>query len=158
MTTTVPTVECKRCEVEVPAGNFCGLCGCHPDSEPGKNPVWLRPKNFGAAPGESVLRPSLASSLFPQLPNRSRTPFRVTLIIAAAGLLLAAVLRLPALGIAISALGLPVLFAMYLRASAADRDVPRVSLVLAAALGAVLGALWILASGQIVARTFGRQR
>ncbi len=155
MTTAVPTVECKRCEVEVPAGNFCGLCGCHPEAEPGDNSVWLRPKTFGAAPGESVLRPALASSLFPQLPNRSRTPFRVTLLIAAAGLLLAAVLRLPALGIAISALGLPLLFGLYLRASAADRDVPRVSLILAAALGAILGAGWVLVSGQVVARTYG---
>jgi hypothetical protein len=141
--------------VEVPAGNFCGLCGCHPEAEPGDNSVWLRPKTFGAAPGESVLRPALASSLFPQLPNRSRTPFRVTLLIAAAGLLLAAVLRLPALGIAISALGLPLLFGLYLRASAADRDVPRVSLILAAALGAILGAGWVLVSGQVVARTYG---
>ena len=155
MTTAVPTVECKRCEVEVPAGNFCGLCGCHPEAEPGDSSVWLRPKTFGAAPGESVLRPALASSLFPQLPNRSRTPFRVTLLIAAAGLLLAAVLRLPALGIAISALGLPLLFGLYLRASAADRDVPRVSLILAAALGAILGAGWVLVSGQVVARTYG---
>ena len=155
MTTTVPTAECKRCEVEVPAGNFCGLCGCHPDAEPGSSSVWLRPKTFGAAPGESVLRPALASSLFPQLPSRSRMPFRVTLFIAAAGLLLAALLRLPALGIAISALGLPVLFVMYLRASAADRDVPRVSLLLAAVLGALLGAAWVLVAGQTVSRTYG---
>ena len=155
MTTAVPTVECKRCDVEVPAGNFCGLCGCHPDAEPGDSSVWLRPRTFGAAPGESVLRPALASSLFPQLPDRSRKPFRVTLIIAAAGLLLAAVLRLPSLGIAISALGLPVLFVLYLRASAADRDVPRVSLALAAVLGALLGAAWVLVSGQFVARTYG---
>lgn len=153
--TAVATVECKRCEVEVPAGNFCGLCGCHPDDEPGNSSVWLRGKTFGAAPNESVLRPALTSSLFPQLPNRSRVPFRVTLLIAAAGLLLAAVLRLPALGIAISALGLPLLFMLYLRASAADRDVPRVSLALAGVLGAVLGAAWVLVSGQVVARTYG---
>ena len=155
MTTAVPTVECKRCEVEVPAGNFCGLCGCHPDAEPGERSVWLRPRTFGAAPGESVLRPALASSLFPQLPNRSRKPFRVTLLIAAAGLLLAAVLRMPSLGIAISALGLPMLFVLYLRASAADRDVPRVSLTLAAVLGALLGAGWVLVCGQVVARNYG---
>ena len=153
--TAVATVECRRCAVEVPAGNFCGLCGCHPDAEPGKSPVWLRAGTFGAAPNEGVLRPALASSLFPQLPTRSRVPFRVTLFIAAAGLILAAVLRLPALGIAISALGLPLLFVLYLRASAADRDVPRVSLTLAGMLGALLGAAWVVVSGQIVARTYG---
>ncbi|MFN8072245.1 MAG: zinc ribbon domain-containing protein [Mycobacterium sp.] len=155
MTTAVPTVECKRCEVDVPAGNFCGLCGCHPDAQPGKNAVWLRPRTFGAAPNEAVLRPALVSSLFPQLPGRSRTPFRLTVLIAAAGLLLAAVLRLPSLGIAISALGLPLLFVLYLRASAADRDVPRALLVIAAVSGAVLGAAWVLVSGAVVSRTFG---
>lgn len=155
MTTTVPTVMCKRCEVDVPAGNFCGLCGCHPDAEPGPSPVWLRPRTFGAAPGESVLRPALASSLFPQLPDKSRTPFRVTLAVAALGLLLAVVLRLPALGITISALGLPLLFILYLRASAADRDVPRVSLILAGVLGAALGVAWVVVSGHVVSRSYG---
>ena len=151
----VATVECRRCDVEVPAGNFCGLCGCRPESEPGKSRIWLRPRAFGAAPHENVLRPSLVSSLFPQLPSRSRTPFRITLVVALLGLLVAALLRLPALGIAISTLGLPLLFAMYLRASEADRDVPRVSLVLAGVLGAVLGGAWVLVSGQVVARTYG---
>lgn len=155
MTTAVPTVECKRCQVDVPAGNFCGLCGCNPGSEPGKSSIWLRPKTFGAAPGESVLQPALASSLFPQLPSKSRVPFRLTLLIAMAGLLLAAVLRLPALGISISALGLPLLFLLYLRTSAAYRDVPRVSLVFAGALGALLGVGWVLVSGHVVARTYG---
>lgn len=142
--------ECARCKVDVPSGNFCGRCGCQ-----GGHLRLVRPETFGAAPSENVLLPYLASSLFPQLPSRSRTPFRVTLIVAAAGLLLAAILRLPALGIAISALGLPLLFVLYLRASAVDRDIPRTSLVLAAVLGALLGAAWVLASGQFVARSYG---
>jgi hypothetical protein len=69
--------------------------------------------------------------------------------------MISAILRLPALGIAISALGLPLLFVLYLRASAVDRDIPRTSLIVAAVLGAVLGAAWVLGSGQIVARTYG---
>ncbi len=142
--------ECVRCKVDVPSGNFCGRCGCQ-----GGHLRLVRPKTFGAAPNENVLLPHLASSLFPQLPDRSRTPFRVALIVAAAGLVLAAILRLPALGIAISALGLPLLFVLYLRASAVDRDIPRTSLVLAAVLGALLGAAWALASGQFVARSYG---
>jgi len=136
--------------VDVPSGNFCGRCGCQ-----GGQLKVVRPKTFGAAPRENVLLPYLASSLFPQLPARSRTPFRVTLVIAALGLLLSAIVRLPAAGIAISALGLPLLFALYLRASAVDRDIPRASLVSAALLGALLGAAWVVVSGQVVSRTYG---
>ncbi len=150
----VALVECRRCQVDVPAGNFCGICGCHPADEPHPG-LWWRPKVFGAAPAEGVLRPALASSLFPHLPDSARAPFRATLVIGAAALLVSAVLRLPALGIALSTLGLPLLFVFYLRASAADRDLPRVSLTLAAALGAVLGVGWVLASGHIVSRTYG---
>lgn len=152
---TVPTMECQRCQVDVPAGNFCGLCGCHGGIQTSDNPIWLRRNTFGAAPSEAVLRPYLSSALFPHLPTRSRKPFRLTLLIAAAVLILAAILRLPALGIAVSALGLPLLFVLYLRASAADRDVPRLALVFGALLAALLGAAWVLVSGHLVARNHG---
>jgi len=142
--------ECVRCKVDVPDGNFCGRCGCE-----GGHLRLVRPKTFGAAPSENVLVPYLTSSLFPQLPTKSRSPFRATIAVAAIGLLAAAVLRLPSLGISISALGLPLMFVLYLRASAVDRDIPRTSLILAAILGALLGAAWVLASGQFVARSFG---
>lgn len=152
---SVPTMECQRCQVDVPAGNFCGLCGCHDGKQTSENPIWLRRNTFGAAPSESVLRPYLSSALFPHLPTRSREPFRLTLLIAAAVLILAAVLRLPAVGIAVGALGLPLLFVLYLRASAADRDVPRPALVFGALLAALLGTAWVLVSGHLVARNHG---
>ncbi|MGI9123725.1 MAG: zinc ribbon domain-containing protein [Mycobacterium sp.] len=151
----VPTVECRRCEADVPAGNFCGLCGCDPVAEPGPSRIWLRRGTFGAAPAEGVLLPYLASSLFPHLPSGSRRPFRVVIAIGAAALLASGLLRLPALGIAVAALGLPLLFILYLRASGAERDLPRTSLVLAAVLGALLGAAWVLVSGQVIARSYG---
>jgi hypothetical protein len=152
---TVPTMECQRCQVDVPAGNFCGLCGCHDGKQTSDSPIWLRRNTFGAAPSEAVLRPYLSSALFPHLPTRSRKPFRLTLLIAAAVLILAVVLRLPALGIAVSALGLPLLFVLYLRASAADRDVPRLALAFGALLAALLGTAWVLVSGHLVARNHG---
>ena len=71
------TMECQVCQTEVPAGEFCGLCGDHLTERRGTGPSWLRIRAYGAAPGEHLLRPSLASSLFPQLPHRSRTPFRI---------------------------------------------------------------------------------
>jgi hypothetical protein len=148
-------MECQRCQVDVPAGNFCGLCGCHGGKQTSDSPIWLRRNTFGAAPSEAVLRPYLSSALFPHLPTRSRKPFRLTLLIAAAVLILAAVLRLPALGVTVGALGLPLLFVLYLRASAADRDVPRLALVFGALLAALLGTAWVLASGHLVARNYG---
>lgn len=158
MTTTeapVPTVECRRCQHDVPAGNFCGRCGSDPVAEPGRSRVWLRRRTFGAAPSESVLLPYLASSLFPHLPSGSRKPFRLIVAVGAVGLLAAAMLRLPSMGIAVGALGLPLLFVLYLRASGAERDVPRVSLAIAALLGALLGTTWVLVSGQVIAHTYG---
>lgn len=148
-------MQCQRCQVDVPAGNFCGMCGCADGKKTSDSPLWLRRNTFGAAPAESVLRPYLASALFPQLPSRARKPFRLTLMIAAAGLLTAAILRLPALGITVGALGLPIVFALYLRASSADRDLPRLSLAIAGLLGALLGTAWVLLSGHVVARNYG---
>ena len=150
----VPTVTCPHCRAEVPAGNFCGLCGSGLGADARDTPVLLRPKVFGAAPAERVLVPHFASAMFPHLPNRSRTPFRVTLLVAVAALAVSVVMKMPAAGIAVSALGLPVLFVLYLRASSLVRDIPRGSLVLAAALGAGLGAGWVLLTGGLVARTY----
>ncbi len=151
----VASTVCPQCQDDVPAGNFCGVCGYHLASAPGDGSQWWRPRTFGAAPAEAVLRPYLASSLFPQLPSGSRRPFRVIFLIAAGALLAAALLRMPAIGIAAAAFALPLLFLTYLRASGADRDMPRSWLTLSALLGLLLGIAWVLISGAVVARTYG---
>jgi hypothetical protein len=150
---------CPHCDASVPAGNFCGLCGYHldadrPEAGSGGAPMMLRPRTFGAAPGENVLAPHFASAMFPHLPNRSRIPFRVTLLVGVAALAISALTRLPTAGIAVSALGLPLLFVLYLRAASINRDIPRTSLALAAILGAGLGAGWVMLTGGMVARTY----
>ena len=73
---------------------------------------------YAAAPGEHVLRLSVASSLFPHLPHRSRAPFRVAMAVLFLALVAFALLRWQAPLIAVSALGLPLLF---LSVSARDR-------------------------------------
>ena len=35
---TVPTTECRVCQVEVPEGEFCGLCGVRLEARPGDGP------------------------------------------------------------------------------------------------------------------------
>ncbi len=151
----VPTMECSVCRIDVPAGAFCGYCGGHLASEPSRGPEWLRGDTFGASPGESVLRPAIASSLFPHLPQRSRTPFRVGVALVVFGLVAFSVLRLPAALITIAALGLPLLFVLYLVESQVYRDMSGWLLVLTGVLGAALGSGWILLTGEMVARAYG---
>jgi hypothetical protein len=153
--TAVPRMQCRGCGFDVPSGNFCGRCGLHATEDRSEPRRWLRPATFGAAPNEKVLRPYLLSALFPHLPNRSRRPFRWTLAIATVALFGFALLRLPAAAVAVAALGLPLLFVLYVRASGVGRDMPRSSLILAAVLGAVLGIAWVLVSGSVVANNYG---
>jgi hypothetical protein len=151
----VPTAECRVCETDVPAGEYCGLCGCHLTPRRGEGPDWLRIRDFGAAPGEHLLQPSLASSLFPHLPPRSRTVFRFGLAVVLIALVAFAVLRLPAALVTVAALGLPFLFLLYLRESDAFADMPARTWVLTAALGVGLGVGWVLLTGALVARSYG---
>ena len=155
MTTAVPSTRCECCQSEVPAGHFCGACGSDLTTAPRRGLLrWLRPGTFGAAPSETVLLPYFASSVFPHLPKRSRTPFMVTLLVAAMVLAAAVLLKIPAVGIAVSALGLPLLFVLYLRATSLDRDIAGGSLILAGIVGAALGAGWAFLAGGIVARSY----
>ncbi len=111
----------------------------------------LRLDTFVVEPRERVLRPWLASSLFPQLPGRSRTPFRIGLVVLLALLATFALLRWQAPMIAIAAFGFPMLFLAYLPEIDVFRRVPLRMLLLAAALGAALGAGWAYLAGTVFA-------
>jgi hypothetical protein len=151
----VPQTECRICQTDVPAGEYCGLCGCHLEPRKGEGPDWLRIRDFGAAPGEHLLQPSLASSLFPHLPPRSRHVFRVGLAAVLIALVGFALLRMPGALVAVSALGLPFLFVLYLRESDGFDDIPARTWVLTAVIGVVLGVGWVMLTGMMVARSYG---
>jgi hypothetical protein len=140
------TMVCQACETEVPDAPFCGRCGAARDG--GRGP--LRIRAYAAAPHEHTLVPSIASSLFPQLPRRSRTPFRVGLILLFVALAVFAVLRWQAPLMTVGALGLPILFLMYLRESEIDDDQPRSTLVVAAVMGVALGIAWAFVTDMLV--------
>lgn len=150
----VPTMACPACGTDVPVGAFCGSCGTNLFAGEGARRDRLRIRTFAAAPSEHVLRISVASSLFPQLPERSRTAFRFGLVALVVALSVFAALRWQAPLIATAALGLPVLFVIYLREADARRDQPIRTLAATAILGIALGAGWAQIIGVIVSHSY----
>ncbi|VEG54194.1 Uncharacterised protein [Mycolicibacterium aurum] len=148
--------ECPVCQTDVPAGEYCGLCGVPlAEHHTGDGPHWLRARAFSAAPGQRLLSPALTSSLFPHLTPRSRKVFLMGLGLLAVALVAATFLRMPAALIAVASLGLPLLFALYLRESGVSHDIPRSILALTTTLGIILGVGWVLLTGAAVARAYG---
>ena len=148
-------MNCPACNTEVPAGVFCGTCGAHLNPQPGDGPQWLRPRAFCASPNEHVLRPAIASSLFPHLSQFSRTPFNLGLVLVVAAMAVAVQLRLPGALVTAAALGLPLLFVIYRHQSGVYRDIPRSSLAITVAIGIALGVGWVLLTGDLVIRETG---
>jgi hypothetical protein len=149
-----PTTVCRICQVDVPAGEFCGLCGVGLNEHRGGGPDWLRLRQFGAAPGEHLLKLALVTSLFPHLTPRSLTTFRLGMFLVLAALVASAMLRVPACLITVAALGVPLLFVLYLFESDAQRDLPLNTVALAAVLGVGLGIGWALLTGAMVAHVY----
>lgn len=149
-----PAVTCRVCGTEVPAGLFCGFCGSHLFPHPATGPDWLRMRAYSAAAGEHVLRLSAVSSLFPHLPRRSRAAFRMGLAGLVVLLVVLALLRWQAALIAVSALGFPLLFQLYLQECDVYDDLPVRTLLLTAVLGAGLGVGWALLTGPVVAQSY----
>lgn len=141
---------CQSCDTEVPDGAFCGRCGV----PPGGGRRRLRIGAYAAAPNEHTLLPSIASSLFPQLPHRARKPFRVGLALLFIALTTFTLLRWQAPLITVGALGLPILFLMYLRESETEDDQPRSTLVLTAVMAIFLGVAWAFETDSLVVDTY----
>lgn len=148
-------VECRVCRVPVPDGEYCGLCGLPlKDHGTAKGPDWLRMRAYSASPGEHLLRPNIVSTLFPHLSPRSRVPFLLGLGVLLAALVAATLFRLPAAIITVAALGLPLLFLIYLQESDVYDDVPTGVLVVTAGLGIGLGVGWVLLTGAMLAQQY----
>ncbi len=97
-----------------------------------------------------MLTPRLTTSLFPQLPPRSRSRFAAGLIVLAATLAGFAVLRWQAPMIATIAFGLPILFLLYVREIGLRlRDI-----VVATVVGLALGVAFGVIVGPIVAQAY----
>ena len=145
---------CRACRTDVPAAAFCGTCGAQSSAQRGDGRGRLRMAAYAAAPDEHVLRLSAASTLFPHLPHGSRTPFRVGFAVLFLALVVFSLLRWQAPLIAVSALGLPIVFVFYLREADVFVDLPVRPLVLTVVLGVGLGVVFALLTGGIVASSY----
>ena len=96
----------------------------------------------------------MTSSLFPHLHHRSQAPFRIGLIVLLIALVAFAALRWQAPLVAVSALGLPVLFHLYLVEADAYKDLSRRALAAAAVLAVLLGVGWASLTGAIIASSY----
>lgn len=151
---SLPTMLCRVCGADVPAGTYCGTCGATAMPKRGDGPAWLRLRAYAAAPNEHVLRPAITTSVFPHVPRRSRWAFRVALIVLLALLVAFALLRWQPPLIGISAIGLPLLFGLYLRETDAFGDQSIVTLAVTTVGAIALGIGWAFATDAILKRTF----
>lgn len=151
----VPTRACGQCGATVPAGRFCGECGVESSGTADRRLAAVRPRVFAVAPRERVLLPMVTSTLFPHLPQAYRNPFRFGMFVILAGVVAFSALRLLGPLVTLVALGVPLLFVLYLWQSNLLRDLPNHALVIAGALGVVLGVGWVLGTGGVIARSYG---
>jgi hypothetical protein len=156
--------RCEWCEHDVPDSNFCIRCGHELGSSTEIRPSGVgafsgvrrvasgvmrlpdKPASlsgvrraFAANPDESVLRPSIVSTIFPQLPKPSMLAFRVSLALGVATVLVLGLLKLYPVGLIAAAVLLPALAILYFYDVSVYEDTP----------GLVLGAtmLWGLVAG-----------
>ena len=145
-------MRCEHCGETVPAGAFCGHCGAHLTPRPGDGPAWLRPDGLFAAPHETIFRPSLASSLLPQLSELTRRPFNAGLLLITVSMAVLVELQLPGGLITVASLGLPMLVAIYWRRSRVFDDIPSWAIWLTVVLAIGLAVGWVLLTGDLVLR------
>ena len=146
---------CGHCGATVPVADFCGYCGAEINLPAEGRLRLVRPRVFAAAPGEQLMLPVITSTLFPQLPQIYRNPFRVGIVAVLIGVVALAVFRFIGPLVTVAALGVPWLFMLYLWQADVLRDIPARMFAFAAAMGAALGIGWVWLTGGLVARSYG---
>ncbi len=144
----VRTVHCPFCDEVVPDARYCGACGAHlTHAEHGGS---QRLHSYAAFPDEPVARLSIVSSLFPHLSYRSRVPFRAALGLVVSLLIIFSLAGTSAPLIAVCALGVPLLFVLYIIEVDPYEGTFVLSSAVAFVLGAGLGVGWALIAGPYV--------
>jgi rRNA maturation endonuclease Nob1 len=146
----LPTIECSYCGVVVPDAGFCGACGAHLVHHGFRGSQRLH--SYAAFPDEPVIRVSQVSSLFPHLSHRAKAPFRAALGVIIVLLVVFAVAGTAAPLMAVCALGVPLLFVLYLVEVDPYEGSFLIPTGICVLLGAGLGAGWALIAGPYVNR------
>src|SRR5258707_10907125 len=113
----MPTPRCPVCGNRVVAVAFCGSCGANMCARRGGGPAWLPLRAYGAAPGEHVSQAvggEFALSASARSLRQSVPGGLAALLLLLLVLVVFAVLRWQPPLIAISTVGLPLVFPSYL--------------------------------------------
>jgi hypothetical protein len=162
--------RCERCDSVVPDSRFCIRCGNElaPEREPGQysrisrlapgvggigglGPSSLSGvrRAFAAAPEESVLRPSIVSTIFPQLPRASLGAFRACLALGVGAVLVLGLAKLYPIALIASAILLPLLAVFYFYDVNIFEDHPFSIIAGTLLAGAVAGAVTAVVAEQL---------
>jgi len=106
--------------------------------------------SYAAFPDEPVFRLSVITSLFPHLSHRAKAPFRVAFAVFALLLLIFALAGTSAPLIAISALGVPLLFILYIWEVDPYEGSFLPPTLISLVIGAALGVGWAIIGGHAV--------
>ena len=141
---TDDTIDCPRCGGSVPDAPFCIRCGepLHDGDAAGSG---RRRGSFAAAPGESVARVALFSTLLPQLPVADLGAFRIAFVggfIALLVLVAAGAFPVALVGAAVL---VPALVVIYVYSVDVYEDTPLAVLAFTMVWGAVWGVVFAIA-------------
>jgi RNA polymerase subunit RPABC4/transcription elongation factor Spt4 len=142
------TVACPYCGITVPDARFCGACGAHLVHSGLRASQRLHA--YAAFPDEPVLRLSVATSLFPHLSHRAKAPFRIAFGLFLVLLLIFSLAGTSAPLIAVSALGVPLLFLIYIWEIDPYEGSFLLPTSVSLGLGAGLGVGWAIIGGHYV--------
>jgi hypothetical protein len=148
----LPTVECPHCAMVVPEGHFCGSCGAHLLHWDTGRSAARRLHAYAAFPDEHMYRLSIASTLFPHLSHHSRTVFRVATAWLVIALVVLAIAGLESPLIAVAAVGIPLLFQLYIIEVGPYGDHVVLPTFVTLIVGAALGVAWAQIGGPYVQR------
>jgi len=142
-------IDCPRCGGSVPDDSFCIRCG-EPLRDGGSATAGRRRGSYAAAPGESVARVALFSTLLPQLPVADLDAFRIAF--AGGFLALVALVVVGAFPVALvgAAVLVPALVLFYVYSVDVYEDTPLPVIALTMVWGAAWGIVFAVAIDALI--------